>query len=101
MAILKFQYTALGESRQAALDELDAAIRSAMTSLGGEPWVTVSDDVKKILIGSNPTDPTNYAYIAQQEVFFSGPTVLGKDLAQFRDGFRPQSELGFDGLGGL
>jgi hypothetical protein len=94
MAILKFQFTALGETRQEALDEIDAAIRSVLENIGGEPWIKVTDDVKKIVIGGNILDPSSYAYLATQEVFFAGPTVLGQDVASmFRDGFRPQDQL--------
>jgi hypothetical protein len=103
VAILRFSFTALGDTRGAALDEIDAAIRSVMEDVGGEPWVTITDDVKKVLVGRDMSDPAAYAYVATQEVLFSGPTVLGKDFARFRDGFRPQDpgNLGLDGLDGL
>lgn len=97
MAILKFQFAALGETRREALEEIDAAIRSVMENIGGEPWITVTDDVKKLLIGRDVMDPASYAYMATQEVFFAGPTVLGQDVASmFRDGFRPQDHFGGD-----
>jgi len=96
MAILRFTFSAIGETRESVLDELDSAVRVVMEQIGGEPWLTITDDVKKMQIGPG-MDPGAYAYIGAQEVVFAGPTVLGKDIEQFRDGFRPQ---GGDGLGG-
>jgi hypothetical protein len=89
VAVLKFSFTVLGETRDAALEEIDALGREVLSRVSGEPWVSVTDDVKKVPTGTNILDPGNYAYLATQEVVFAGPTVLG-DSPSFRDGFRPQ-----------
>jgi len=98
MSILRFQFTALGETRDQALEELDAAVRASLTHVGGEPWMITQDEVQKIPVKADLNDPASYAYVARQEVLFVGPTVLG-DKPSFRDGFRPQSDGDF--LGGL
>jgi len=98
VAILKFSFSALGETRDAALEEIDGAVREALSHVGGEPWVTVTDEVKKVAVGSDITNPNNYAYVAIQEVFFAGPTVLG-DGPSWRDGFRPQQDADLGPLG--
>jgi len=92
-AILKFSFSVVGETRAAVLDKIDASVRMVMEQVNGEPWLVVTDDIKKLpLTRANMEDPSNYVYVANQEVFFAGPTVLGKDSAAFRDGFRPQDE---------
>ena len=92
MAILRFTFSAIGETRDAVIEELDSAVRTVMETIGGEPWLTVTDDVKKNQIAPG-MDPASFVYIGAQEVVFAGPTVLGRDVEQFRDGFRPQGGL--------
>lgn len=89
--VLKFGFTVMAKSRDEVLEELDLKVRELMASLSGEPWVTVVDDVRKIMTGMNFADPDNFVYIANREVVFAGPTVLG-DSPSWRDGFRPQDK---------
>lgn len=96
MTILKFSFTVVAKSREEALEEIDSQVREMMSRLSGEPWLTVVDDVRKIPMAGKIFDPDSYVYIANREVIFGGPTVMG-DFPGWRDGFRPQdqSDTGF------
>jgi len=91
MAILKFSFSAIGDTRQKVTDEIDGKVNAMLLEVGGEPWVVITDEIRKICV--NPRDfddPRSFVYLAQQEVVFTGPSPLGKQIDPFRDGFRPQ-----------
>jgi hypothetical protein len=99
---LSFGFKVLGRTRDEALEKLDTLVREALTVAGGEPWITITDDVKKIPVDrgqseANMADPDNWGYLAVAELVFAGPNILGEGV-QFRDGFRPQDGGDF-GLG--
>jgi len=89
MTILKFGFTAMGKSRDEALEVIDLQVRELMSQLTGEPWITIVDDVRKIATGMDFSNSENFIYLANREVVFGGPTVLSNHPT-WRDGFRPQ-----------
>ena len=98
-SLLRFQYTAIGDSRDEVVEELERYERIILTESGGEPWVTVTDDVEKMgLSERHILDPGAWVYKGQRELIFAGPTRLGEppDVG-FRDGFRPQSTDDIEG----
>jgi hypothetical protein len=94
---IKFSYTVIGETREEVLEEIDKNVRETITAVTGEPWVVMSDTVKKVPTGHEPTGPHGFFYVAEQEVVFGGPNLLAKDALRFRDGFRPQSDPDSEG----
>ena len=92
MTLLRFGFTAVGETRQEVLDELDQIVASVISEAQGEPWVSVIDKVEKIILNKQAisTGTSGFVYQGEREVIFTGPTIIGTNDVHFQDGFRPQ-----------
>ena len=93
-SILKFTVESLGETHDDAVTKLDEITNQIVLEQGGEPWVVLQDEVKKIVVnleGHLKGVPSTAYYQGQRTLVFAGPTRIGPTL-RYHDGFRPQSE---------
>src|SRR5437870_2844690 len=92
-SIIKFGFTAIGETRTEVIDELDSQAALVLGSISGEPWLDIVDKVEKMAISPAALegDPNAWIYRGEREVIFAGPTPLGPQKPQWRDGYKPQS----------
>lgn len=91
--VTEFAFQVQSRTREegiAAADRLAAAI---LLELGGEPWIMVDDDFKKVAPDTRLTivDEQGFMYAGLRRYVFRGPLV-GQTNAPSHDGFRTQRD---------
>lgn len=93
-SVLKLTIQAIGETRDEVIEKLDEICNQTILEQGGEPWVVLADEVKKIVVDLNGLlqgNPSTSYFDGTRTLVFAGPTRIGPSL-KYHDGFRPQAE---------
>lgn len=88
--VASFQINVISQTREGCIDAMDRLSLEIMQLIGGEPWLTTDDDVKKIQTqGLLIADPNGYIYQGLRTNHFKGPFV-DTEAQPTHDGFKCQ-----------
>lgn len=93
--ISEFAFVVTSRTRDSGVALADDIATHMLDKLGGEPWLMVDDDWKKLWPQDKFTvlDDQGAMYSGQRRYVFKGPFVGTHDL-QEHDGFRTQNHSG-------
>lgn len=91
VVIPEFSFMVQARTREEGVDAAERLAAAILLELGGEPWIMVDDDFKKVAPPERLTlvDEQGFMYVGLRRYVFRGPLVGQTNVAS-HDGFRTQ-----------
>lgn len=89
MAVTDFTINVVAASRDACIAEMDDISLQIMQAVGGDPWLSVDDDVQRRAISNMPKGEDDFAYHGTRRMVFQGP-MLNRSNDVMPPGMNPQ-----------
>lgn len=90
---MNVQYTVVGRTREECIDLMDSTGLIVLDKIGGAPWVTIDDDIKRL---HNPqasvADDQGFLYQGVRSMSFQGP-ILNTGTQTYHEGNKPQHSV--------
>lgn len=78
MAVTDFTINVVSQTREKCFDEMDRVSFDVMQIIGGDPWLTIDDDVNRRLKVQHPTVDEDFLYHGTRRIMYQGPAVVEK-----------------------
>lgn len=91
MPVAEFSLEVRANTREKAIEEIDAISNRVLLDIGGEPWLAVDDDVQKTPISQNAFQmgEDGFVFVAKKRYLYKGPSRIGPEI-HHREGYQPQ-----------
>jgi hypothetical protein len=76
MAVTDFQFNIVSGSRDKCIAEMDDIALQITTAIGGDPWMTVEDEVTRQPMTMPPQKEDDFIYKGTRHMIYQGPGFI-------------------------
>lgn len=78
MAVTDFTINVVAQTRDKCFDEMDRISFGILQVIGGDPWLTIDDDVNRRPKVQVPREDDDFLYHGSRRLMYQGPAVITK-----------------------